>query len=66
MVGPSSHILIGRGESIKVGGAHVSTNFFHLLGVQPVLGPSFSKGEDQAGRDHAVYQLPLLAGKIGR
>lgn len=54
MIGPSSHILSGRGESVQVGGAHVSANFFHLLGVQPVLGRSFSNGEDQAGRDHVV------------
>ncbi len=66
MVGPSSHILSGRGESVQVGGAHISPNFFHLLGVQPVLGRSFSNGEDQAGRDHvAIVSHRFWQEKLG-
>ncbi len=54
LLGPDSRILSGRGESVQVSGARVSANFFHLLGVQPIMGRSFSKGEDQAGRAQVV------------
>jgi putative ABC transport system permease protein len=54
MLGPDSHILSGLGEAVQVRGARVSTNLFHLLGSQPVLGRAFARGEDQMGRDHVV------------
>lgn len=32
----------------------VSTNYFPLFGVSPMIGRGFASGEDQAGRDHVV------------
>jgi putative ABC transport system permease protein len=54
MIRPDSHILSGRGEAVQVNGVRASTNFFHLLGIQPTIGRGFAKGEDQAGREHVV------------
>lgn len=39
-------------EYLTEGG--VSSNFFQVLGVAPVLGRTFAPGEDQEGHDHVV------------
>ena len=54
LVRPDSHILSGMGEAEHVNGALITVNFFHLLGVQPMLGRSFSEGEDQPGHNQLV------------
>lgn len=54
MVRPDAHILSGHGEAVQVNGVRVSPNLFHLLGIQPAIGRSFVKGEDQAGRERVV------------
>jgi predicted permease len=45
----SSFSLLGRGEPERVPGHFVSSDFFPILGVHPVLGRFFSKGEDEIG-----------------
>jgi predicted permease len=54
MIGTTSAILSGAGEPEHVKGARVSANFFHLVGVEPGVGRSFTSGEDEPGRDHVV------------
>ena len=54
LVRPDSHILSGMGEAEHVNGALITVNFFHLLGVQPILGRSFSDGEDQPGHNRLL------------
>jgi hypothetical protein len=54
LVRPDSHILSGMGVSEHVNGALITVNFFHLLGVQPMLGRGFSEGEDQPGHNQLV------------
>ena len=44
----------GGGEPERASAAKAQANFFSLLGVTPVLGRTFLKGEDQAGRDRVV------------
>jgi putative ABC transport system permease protein len=44
----------GRGDPEQLGGARVSWNFFQVLGVQPVLGRSFTVAEDKPGGDLVV------------
>lgn len=39
----------GQGSPEQLPGATVSTNFFQMLGVEPVLGRDFSGAEDNAG-----------------
>ena len=39
---------------VQVDGAIVSDGFFRMLGVSPVLGRDFRRGEDQAGAAHLV------------
>jgi len=40
-------ILLGRGEPRRVQTGVVSANYFDVLGVQPLLGRGFRRGEDQ-------------------
>jgi putative ABC transport system permease protein len=46
--------LSGGTEPERVPGARVSADYFHVLGIPPVLGRAFAPGEDQAGQEHAV------------
>jgi predicted permease len=41
--------LTGRGESERLQGRLVSTDFFSVLGINPVLGRDFAPGEDEIG-----------------
>ncbi len=47
--GNSSFNLAPRGEARNMEGLYVSGDFFHVLGVQPVLGRVFSVSDDQRG-----------------
>src|SRR5690349_5726040 len=55
-------ILTGRGEPIRLDGAEVTTSFFEVLGVPPVLGRTFRADEGQTGRakvavlSHGLWQ----------
>ena len=42
-------ILLGQDEPRRVQTGVVSANFFDVLGVKPLLGRTFRRGEDQAG-----------------
>ena len=46
--------LTGRGEPEEVMGSMVSENFFSVLRVQPLLGRTFTKDEDQRGGRRVV------------
>jgi predicted permease len=46
--------LSGGSQPERVPSAQVSSNYFQVLGIQPLLGRDFLPGEDQAGRDHVV------------
>lgn len=46
----------GAGEPVRVAAQQVSTNFFDVLGTQPMLGRGFAAGEDVAGK-HRVTVL---------
>jgi predicted permease len=54
LITPDSHILTGLGPAEQISGAYITANFFHLLGLQPMLGRSFTEGEDQPGHDKVV------------
>ena len=41
--------LTGRGDPVTVPAARVSSDFFAVIGVAPVLGPGFATDADQAG-----------------
>jgi putative ABC transport system permease protein len=45
----ASFNLTARGETVHVGGARVSADFFRVFGLAPALGRNFAPGEDQAG-----------------
>ncbi|MGA9672299.1 MAG: ABC transporter permease [Terracidiphilus sp.] len=42
--------LTGAGDAERVPGDYVSSDFFSILGVRPVLGRVFASGEDEIGR----------------
>jgi predicted permease len=44
----------GAGEPQQATVVKAQANFFSVLGVQPLLGRTFAKGEDSAGRDHVA------------
>jgi putative ABC transport system permease protein len=46
--------LTGSGEPLQLRGLSVSPNTFQLLGVQPLLGRSFSPDEGPSGHNHVV------------
>jgi putative ABC transport system permease protein len=47
-------ILTGREEPERVQGCRVTSGFFELLGVKPVLGRSFARDEEQFGNRRRV------------
>ena len=44
----------GAGEAERAAVVTTEANFFSLLGVEPLLGRTFLKGEDQAGQNHVA------------
>jgi putative ABC transport system permease protein len=46
--------LTSGGEPERLSGARVSANYFALVGVQPVIGRSFSPAEDQHGANRVA------------
>jgi putative ABC transport system permease protein len=66
--------LTGAGEPEDLFAGEVTANFFQMIGVQPVLGRSFSPEEDQRGHDrvailsHALWRRRFASdtGVIGR
>ena len=52
--------LTGSGEPEELLAGAVQANFFQMIGVRPLMGRTFSSGEDRRGREHVVilsYQL---------
>jgi putative ABC transport system permease protein len=52
--------LAGEGKPERLVGAHVSANFFEVLGERPALGRSFLAEEDRPGAAHAVVLSDAL------
>ena len=55
-------LATGNSSAIIVPAAHSSIELFSLLGVQPMLGRTFTAEEMQSGHDHVV----VLSGRIWR
>ncbi|MEB3323608.1 MAG: ABC transporter permease, partial [Synechococcaceae cyanobacterium] len=52
-----SVVLTGLGFPERIDGALISAGFFRVLGVEPVLGRTFARGEDEPGGDTKVALL---------
>src|SRR6202023_1960700 len=58
--------LTGRGEGEQLDAEAVSSDFFSLLGVKPLLGRTFVRGEDEIGAPPAVLiSAALWRRKLG-
>jgi len=52
-----SIVLTGVGFPERIDGALISAGFFRVLGVEPILGRTFARGEDEPGGDTKVALL---------
>lgn len=46
--------LTGTGDPERVPGSRVSGDWFHVLGVTPILGRSITRDDDEPGHEHVV------------
>jgi len=46
--------LTGTGDAERIPGDYISSDFFSILGVKPILGRMFAPGEDEIGRSPLV------------
>ena len=46
--------LTGQGEAERIPGLRVTASVFHVLGIRPLLGRTFLKEEEDAGRNRVV------------
>ena len=46
--------LTGQGEAERIPGLRVTASVFHVLGIRPMLGRTFLKEEEDAGRNRVV------------
>jgi putative ABC transport system permease protein len=51
---PRGFNVSGAGEPEQASVMETQANFFSLLGVEPLLGRTFLRGEDQAGQNHVA------------
>ncbi len=54
--------LTGRGESERIDGATITSNFMHVLGAQPQLGRTFAADDDE----HQDRNLVLISDSLWR
>ena len=52
--GSNRFTVTGEGEAVEVPGAVVTADFFRVLGVRPLLGRTFSAGDDEPTRTSTV------------
>ncbi len=51
---PQGFNASGAGEPVQAAAVRTQANFFSLLGVEPLVGRAFLKGEDQAGKNRVA------------
>ena len=49
LIQPNGYNLTGKGDPVMVDVGEVSTEYFNIVGVPPMLGRTFAPGEDQQG-----------------
>lgn len=58
--------IAGQGAAAGAAATEVQANFFHTLGITPMLGRSFAHGEDTAGNNHvAVLSFGFWKSQFG-
>ena len=60
------YTLTGAGDPTSIIGYQFSSDYFHVLGVEPLLGRTFLPEEEQPGKNHvAVLGYPLWQSRFG-
>ena len=62
---PDNFKLTGHGDPIPVSGIPVAGNFFHVLGVQPELGRSFTEEETRTGGNGVILSHDFWKRQFG-
>ncbi|MGE5326289.1 MAG: ADOP family duplicated permease, partial [Deltaproteobacteria bacterium] len=63
---PTGFLLTGAGAPEELNAAAITSDFFPMLGIRPVLGRSFNSSEDQIGLGHvAAISTDLWQRKFG-
>jgi putative ABC transport system permease protein len=66
MIQPDTLNLTGRGDPMSVNVGHVTTDFFPVVGVPPLMGRTFLAGEDEnGGAKVAVLNQKLWSQRFG-
>ena len=65
--GPSQHFNIGGDNGVeRVDGVYASSGFFRMLGVQPILGTTLPREDDQhSGGRHVVISHRYWQERMG-
>lgn len=66
LIQPNGYNLTGRGDPVMVDVGEVSTEYFNIVGVPPMLGRTFAPGEDgQGGAKVVVLNHRLWSQRLG-
>ena len=65
MLQPDGLNLTGKGDPANLSAAHVTSQFFNVLGVPPFLGRGFLSGEDEANAKVVVISEKLWNQRFG-
>lgn len=60
-----SYTWIGHGEPRQLDGVKVTSNLFHLLGVQPILGRGFTEADARPGQNVVLIDGNLWKQQMG-
>ena len=58
---PTSYVITGADHPERIFGATVTANFFHVLGVRPVLGRTFLPGEDGIPKPSEASHVAIIS-----
>src|SRR4030095_14145708 len=64
--GASSLTLTGDGDPVQLQGARISSDYFSVLGVKPIIGRAFMPEEYETGKGQVVIlSYPLWQSRYG-
>lgn len=58
---PSTYVVTGLDKPVQIQGSRVTANIFDVLGVEPILGRKFLKGEDGLDGSATVSKIAVIS-----